>query len=138
MKGYKQQIKSLSTFHYFLGGIMAYLSCFSFCFFVMGIAMVTGIHDGLGSDVPLSIFGWFFIIVPGIFTLCGCALSVCIIIAGKKLSRCKNRVFCLVIAGIECTMMPFGTVLGVFTIVTLTNDPVKELFNDIPKIASKE
>jgi hypothetical protein len=35
-------------------------------------------------------------------------------------------------AGIECMFMPFGTVLGVFTIITLTREPVKQLFGANP------
>jgi hypothetical protein len=31
-------------------------------------------------------------------------------------------------AGIECIFMPVGTVLGVFTIIVLMRDSVKELF----------
>jgi hypothetical protein len=33
-----------------------------------------------------------------------------------------------VIAWIECIIIPFGTILGVFTIVVLTRDSVMELF----------
>jgi hypothetical protein len=31
-------------------------------------------------------------------------------------------------AGVECLFMPVGTVLGVFTIIVLVRDSVKELF----------
>jgi hypothetical protein len=36
--------------------------------------------------------------------------------------------FCLVMAGIQCIFMPFGTVLGVFTIIVLMRNSVKEAF----------
>ena len=36
--------------------------------------------------------------------------------------------YCLVMAGIECLFMPFGTVLGVFTIIVLMRESVKEMF----------
>jgi hypothetical protein len=48
--------------------------------------------------------------------------------AGRYLSRHVNRTFCLVVAGIECVFTPFGTVLGVFTIIVLMRDSVRELF----------
>ena len=32
-------------------------------------------------------------------------------------------------AGIECIFMPFGTVLGVFTIIVLMRPSMKELFD---------
>ena len=31
-------------------------------------------------------------------------------------------------AGLECILMPFGTVLGVFTLIVLMRDSVKALF----------
>ncbi len=40
----------------------------------------------------------------------------------------RRRLFCLVVAGVECAFMPFGTVLGVFTIAVLMRESVKELF----------
>jgi hypothetical protein len=33
-------------------------------------------------------------------------------------------------AGINCIFIPIGTVLGVFTIIVLTRDSVKELFGE--------
>ena len=35
----------------------------------------------------------------------------------------------MVIAGVCCMFMPLGTILGVFTLVTLNKDSVKELFD---------
>jgi hypothetical protein len=40
--------------------------------------------------------------------------------------------FCLVMGGVECLFMPFGTVLGVFTIIVLMREPVKQLFGVNP------
>jgi hypothetical protein len=37
----------------------------------------------------------------------------------------------MVIAALLCMFMPFGTVLGVFTIIVLVRDSVKALFNGI-------
>jgi len=40
--------------------------------------------------------------------------------------------FCLVMAGVECIFTPFGTVLGVLTIIVLVRPSVKELFMPRP------
>jgi hypothetical protein len=39
-----------------------------------------------------------------------------------------HYIFCLVIAAVECIFMPFGTVLGVFTIIVLQRPTVKAMF----------
>ena len=41
----------------------------------------------------------------------------------------QGRFNCMTVAGIQCILMPFGTILGVFTIIVLTRGSVKELFS---------
>jgi hypothetical protein len=126
MNNDKEHLKLLSIFHYVVGGIMALFSCFPLIHIAIGFAMLSGAFDG--GDAPPKFLGLFFIIFPGIMMLCGWILAVCIFIAGSKLARYRARMYCLVIAGLECIFMPFGTVLGIFTIVVLMKDSVKELF----------
>jgi hypothetical protein len=63
------------------------------------------------------------------FFLVGQSLAICIVIAGRFLARRKRYPFVFVIACCECLFMPFGTVLGVFTIVLLSRESVKAAFN---------
>ena len=49
-------------------------------------------------------------------------------LAGRYLSQQRHYTFCLVMAAVACMFMPFGTVLGVFTIIVLVRESVKELF----------
>src|SRR5207248_9529081 len=55
-------------------------------------------------------------------------MAICILIAGRCLSRRKGDSFALVMACIECLFVPFGTILGAFTIVALSRESVRELF----------
>ena len=50
-------------------------------------------------------------------------------IAGRSLAMRKRYMFALVVACVECIFMPFGTVLGVFTIIALSRESVKALFS---------
>ncbi len=126
-------IKLLSVFHYVVGGLAALFACFPIIHLIMGIMFVVtpGTWDSQGEPFP-ALFGWFFILFAGAFILAGWALAVCIIVAGRYLSKQMHYLFCLVIAGIECIFMPFGTVLGVFTIIVLMRPSVKELFTPNP------
>jgi hypothetical protein len=63
----------------------------------------------------------------GIFLL-GQSLAICIIIAGRFLAQHKRYLFVFVVACCQCVFMPFGTVLGVFTIVLLSRESVKSAF----------
>ena len=51
-----------------------------------------------------------------------------VVLAGRRLAALRSHTFCLVVAGIECFFMPFGTILGVFTILTLLKPEAKRLF----------
>ena len=125
----KKHLKLLALFHYIVAGVTALFSCFPLIHVAVGIAMLCGALNGDDpGDAPPRFVGWIFIVFPALFILCGWALSICMIVAGRKLSRLKNRLYCLVIAGIECIFIPFGTILGVFTIIVLMWDSVKELF----------
>lgn len=72
--------------------------------------------------------GLLFTVVAGGIILLGWAFAVCVVLAGCSLAARRRYMFCLVMAGIACAFMPFGTVLGVFTIIVLTQPLVKEMF----------
>src|SRR4051812_40953640 len=45
----------------------------------------------------------------------------------------KHRTFSLVMAVVNCLCIPFGTALGVFTLIILQRPSVKALYFDSPK-----
>jgi hypothetical protein len=75
-----------------------------------------------------------FVIMGSVFIIFGWSIAICILLAGKQLRRHKSRTFCMVVAGIECMIMPFGTVLGVFTLIALNKDSIKEIFEPISTV----
>lgn len=50
------------------------------------------------------------------------------LVACVCLAKRKGRVLCIVVACIELLVIPFGTILGVFTIITLVKPTVIEMF----------
>lgn len=123
----EHNLNLLSIFHYVLGGLTILGSCIFLFHIGLGIATLTGHLDG--NDAPPPGFGWIFIVMGTVAMLLGWTIGILMLIAGKKLKMRQSRTFCLVVAGIECIITPFGTVLGVFTIVTLMKESVIQLFN---------
>ncbi len=119
----EQHLKLLSVFHYVVGGLKALLACIFFIHFFIGVAMLTGAID----DVPAFV-GLMLVIMAIVFITSGWTLAACLFVAGNSLTKRKRYTFCLVIAAISCIFMPFGTILGVFTIIVLMRPSVKELF----------
>ena len=119
----EEHLKLLSIFHYVVGGIAGFWACIPLIHLCIGIAMLVGAID----NAPAFI-GLMFVVMAAVSITLGWTLAVCIIIAGRLLAKRKRYIFCLVIAAISCMFMPFGTVLGVFTIIILMRPSVKELF----------
>lgn len=127
-------LKLLSIFHYVVAGLVALFACFPIIHLMMGIMFLTGSfpdqpHQANQPDFPVKLFGLAFTIIPLLIILGGWTLAICTFIAGRKLAKQQSYIFCMVIAGILCMFTPFGTVLGVFTIIVLMRPSVKELFN---------
>jgi hypothetical protein len=122
-----EHLRLLSIFHYVFAGIIAFFSCIPMIYVVVGIFMFA-FSFSKNAQPPPAFIGIFFIIFGGLFVLFGWTLSILIFLAGKNLQRHRHYTFCLVIAAIMCLSMPFGTILGVFTIVALNRPAVRELF----------
>lgn len=73
-------------------------------------------------------------ILGGFLILFGWTFAILTLIAGRCISLRKHYTFCLVVACIECFSVPFGTVLGVSTLLVLNRALVKELFNQGPRV----
>ena len=56
--------------------------------------------------------------------------------AARSLALCKRYSFALV-ACIECLFVPFGTILGVFTIVALSRESMKASFERVQTAAPR-
>jgi len=122
----EQNLDLLAIFHYILGALTGLFSCIPIIHLVIGIVLLTGNYNG-GDVTPRSI-ALIFIILAVIIILVGWIFAIMIIIAGRRLKERRAYNYCLVVAFMECLIVPFGTVLGVFSIVTLTKETVKELF----------
>jgi hypothetical protein len=83
---------------------------------------------GAPQNQPPAFFGWFMVGIALLFILAGWAFAVVVFLAGRFIASRKHYTFCFVVACIECMFMPFGTVLGVFTIIVLMRQSVKNLF----------
>ncbi|MAS92110.1 MAG: hypothetical protein CMO55_02845 [Verrucomicrobiales bacterium] len=124
-----EHLKMLSTFHYVLGGLIGLFACIPLIHVTIGLIFVfTPESMEANGEMPPA-FGWMFVAIGSFCVLMGWTFAILVITAGKKLARRQSRVFCTVIAGLLCMCAPFGTVLGVFTIIVLMRDSVRVLFD---------
>jgi hypothetical protein len=121
-----EHLRLLSIFHFVLAAMAALVACVPLIHLALGVAMVSGVMEP--GDDGVRVAGCFFIAIASVFILTGWTYAACMVAAGRFLGQRRRYTFCLVMAAISCLFMPFGTVLGVFTIIVLTRDSVKELF----------
>ncbi len=125
-----EHLKLLSIFHYVVAGLVGSFSLFPVFHLVFGLLIIFApqIFEQKG-DKPPAFFGWFMVAFALMLITIGLVFAVLILVTARFLSGRRHYMFCLVMAGAECLIMPFGTVLGVFTIVVLIRDSVKEMFS---------
>ena len=126
----EEHLRLLSIFHYVVAGLAALFALFPIFHLILGLFMIFApdIMSPGKQDVAPALIGWFFVIFASVFITLGWTIAALILTTGRFLARHTHYQFCLVMAGIECLFMPFGTVLGVFTILVLVREPVKQLF----------
>jgi hypothetical protein len=121
-----EHVQLLSIFHFVVGGLsaaaIAFL-CLHFLFFYF-VFMNPEMWQGQKELPPrefFHVFIWFYVFM-GVMFAAGAVVNV---LSGLFMQRRTHRTFSLVVAGLDCLQMPFGTILGVFTIVVLTRDSVR-------------
>ena len=125
-------LKLLAIFHYVVGGLGAIFACFPLIHVFLGIMMIANPSFMAGKDgsAPPAFVGILFAGMGIVFVLIGWAAAACTIISGRMLARRRHRMFSFVIAALLCMFMPFGTVLGIFTIIVLSRESVRRLYGE--------
>ena len=124
----EEHLRLLSIFHYVVGAITGLIGCLPFIHVGIGVAIVTGALDGPDKEQAPAIFGWLFVVAGGMAILMMWSMATVLVMAGRRLSQRRSHTFCIVVAALACTMFPFGTVLGIFTLIVLIRPSVKQLF----------
>jgi len=132
---YPEQLRLLSIFHYVAGGLHILFGSIGLIHLTIGILFILdpSAMASKGQSAPPFWFGYLFAAIGGGFVFFGWSLGLLTIYSGRCIARRKRRTFSLVMGGINCAMMPFGTALGVFTIFLLTK-PESAGFYKLPPL----
>ena len=127
----RQHLKILSIFHYIFGGIITFLSLLFLRFFIMVITMTTS-PESLPMEPPGELLirelDYLFVARGVASVLLLESLAISTIFSGWFLKKHRRYWFSFITACILCLFTPFGTILGVFTIIVLSRESVKELY----------
>ncbi|MBN1670728.1 MAG: hypothetical protein JXR37_06835 [Kiritimatiellae bacterium] len=133
----ESHLNALSICYFVWAGLMFLFAWIPLVHVFMGLQIARGKlpfffpvpagKDGPEFDFPPQI-GYVFVAL-GVFFICmGVTFAFLNLLAGFRLNSRKSRVFTIVIACLNCLQFPFGTALGVFTIVVLSRQSVVALY----------
>jgi hypothetical protein len=125
----RDQVRLLAVFHFVSAGLALFGLLFLVAhFMVFNIVMSSSkMWEHAKSPPPqefFQIFKWFYVVVGLWFAGSGIAN----LLSGLFMRRLRHRVFSMIVAGFNCLHMPFGTILGIFTLVVLARESVRELY----------
>jgi hypothetical protein len=125
----REHLKLLAIFHFVIAGLAtAGIGFLAIHFLVMNAVFNNPeIWKNTPNPPPrefFAIFKWFYLVFGLILILA----AVGNLLSGLYIQKRKHRAFSFVIGALNCLQIPFGTVLGVFTIVVLSRDSVCELY----------
>ncbi|MEY4387403.1 MAG: hypothetical protein RLY20_2686 [Verrucomicrobiota bacterium] len=118
----------LGVFHFVCAGL-ALLGMGFIClhYFIMRMVFTNPAMMKGNPGPPTEFFELFKVLylLVGMFLLAGLVLNV---LSGVFLRRRRHRTFSIFVAALNCLHIPLGTTLGVFTIIVLMRDSVRESY----------
>ena len=136
----QEHLKLLSMAYLVSAGMNALFSLLGLLYAFMGVFISAAIARGPATPQqgpPPEIMGWIFGLIGLIMFLFMMTLSVLKILASQRLKQRRWRIFCMVVAGLGCLGVPYGTLIGVFTFMVLARPSVARLFEvPAPPIAA--
>jgi hypothetical protein len=128
-----EHLRMLTIGHYVLAGINAFFGLLPLIHVGMGLAIVSGkmpmgpSSSSGGAGVPQA-FGWMFVVIGALVIVLAQTTAVLNVLAARALATRRRRTFCVVVAALNCINAPLGTVLGVFTLIVLGRERVRQQF----------
>jgi len=125
----QEHLRILTLCYYLLAGCTALFSLLALLYVGFGAIMLSGlIPANQSSNSDPRIIGYILTAIGTAAFLFGMGIAILYYLVGRGLQRHCWRVLCYVMAGLPCFYIPFGTAIGVCTILVLNRPDVKRLF----------
>jgi hypothetical protein len=125
----EEYLRLLPIGYWVSAGFWAAYGLFMIAYFgFFGLLFATVPSGGSAAGAPPRELAWFFLAWAVLGLLVGGALVAAKILAGFWLRQRKRRIATMVVAGLSCFEVPYGTVLGVLTFIALARPSVRALY----------
>jgi amino acid transporter len=119
----KNYLDILAVFHYVNGGLHLLIALAAVGFLGIGLGAATEWGENWQAEAGCSLIA----VMAMVFVLLG-GYGALNLLAGRALHTRSNYVLAMLASAVNCLNLPLGTLLGIFTLVTLSDPQVKNLF----------
>ncbi|HEV7404765.1 MAG TPA: hypothetical protein VGO11_17620 [Chthoniobacteraceae bacterium] len=127
-----EHLKLLAVFHFVCAGLALLGILFIVLHYMMFQAVFSNpkMWQDQKVDPPpvkeiFAVLKWFYLAF-GAWCLVSGILNV---MSAIRIRARKSRTFSMIVAGVNCLHIPLGTALGIFTIIILNRETVRELYD---------
>lgn len=124
-----EHLRLLKLGYYVTAGVTGFASLFAAVPIGMGAMLSSGalpVREGSSDDPQVA--GLVLLGVGVALLVFGLVATLLIYFTGRSLVQRRRWMLCMVVAALQCLSIPWGTVLGVCTIIVLDRDSVRALF----------
>jgi hypothetical protein len=127
----QEHLRWLAIAYYVSAGLSAFVGLIMVAYFgFMATVLQVAAHDAKNAPPAfvgalLGLFCVFLFLVLGVMTWAK-------VQTGRNLRRRRSRTFCMVVGGIVCMGFPWGTLLGIATLLVLSRPTVVAMFETAP------
>lgn len=123
-------LRLLAVGHYVVAALQACVGFFPVIHLAIGAWLLMNPTRSKGPDpFPVEWVGVFFVGFSLIWMLVNWSMATLLVLAGRRLKQRRGRSFCLGVAVATTLLtMPFGTVLGILTVIVLMRPSVVAAF----------
>jgi len=125
----REHLRLLAIFYYIWAGFQALGGLMGLAFIGVGAFIASSPQISQSNNPPPPWFGAIFAGLGALVFVSVEGMAALSFFTGRFLSRRQHHTFCVVISILNCLSLPFGTALGVFSILVLQRSSVKALFS---------
>ncbi|QWF18359.1 hypothetical protein [Lysobacter capsici] len=121
------QLRTLSVLYYVFSMFYLVPLMIGALYAFMGVGLLNGALPG-NTATQDSASGWVLLglaVAMFFIAILGGALTL---LVARRLSQRRSLTVCIIVAAVSCMQIPFGTALGVFTLIVLNRPSVKAMF----------
>jgi TctA family transporter len=123
----------LKLSYYIMAGTTGFFSLFALIYIGLGALFASGVMPPMrGNPSDPRFLGLMFLSIGLVVLFIGLSITFLTYWAGRCIRDRRHRTFCVIVACLSCLHVPFGTAIGVCTLIVLGRPSVQALFEAPP------